>query len=74
VDKLHAVDLQVTRTLEADHASASQAFERSTWASGIAAGLSLILMLVGITIILAAVGLPRAGKTCRRSVLRAIPT
>jgi diguanylate cyclase (GGDEF)-like protein len=51
-DVLRAVDRDVHTILDADHAAADRSNERSKWATAIAAGLSLITMIVGITIIM----------------------
>ncbi len=51
VDELRAIDLSLTRDLEADHRAALLALERSRWLSAIAAGLSLVCMIGGVAVI-----------------------
>jgi diguanylate cyclase (GGDEF)-like protein len=51
VDELRAVYRNLDRELQQDHAAALLSYERSQWVSGIAAAVSLSLMLLGIAVI-----------------------
>lgn len=51
VHDLRTVEREVARVLEADHASADRAYARATWASIIAAIVSLVTMALGVTLL-----------------------
>jgi diguanylate cyclase (GGDEF)-like protein len=51
VQDLRTLEGEVSRVLEADHASAERAYTRATWASVIAAVVSLVLMALGVTLL-----------------------
>lgn len=49
-DKLEALSVLIEQDIERDYRDASLGLERSEWVAGIAAGISLLLMVGGITI------------------------
>lgn len=51
VDKLRAVENHLSGIVAADHADAVRDYERARWASVIAAGVSLLAMVMGVVII-----------------------
>lgn len=51
VDKLRAVYVEIDKDLQHDYAAALLSYERSQWVAGIAAGVSLLMMLLGIAAI-----------------------
>ena len=51
VTELRTVEHEVSRVLEADHASASRAYAFATWASIIAGSISIILMALGVMLL-----------------------
>jgi diguanylate cyclase (GGDEF)-like protein len=50
-DKLRAICTQLDRAIEADHSAAERATERALWVSVIAAVLSLLMVVLGVTVI-----------------------
>jgi diguanylate cyclase (GGDEF)-like protein len=51
VDRLGAVSHDLSIDLDRDHRDAQLSYERSRWVTGIAAGVSLVLMILGVVII-----------------------
>lgn len=50
-DKLRALSDQIRRAIDADHDAADRANERALWISGIAAFVSVLMILAGVTVL-----------------------
>jgi diguanylate cyclase (GGDEF)-like protein len=52
VGKLRTVENGLGRVLEADHVAAAMAYRRARWVSGVAAGVSLLAIILGVAIVM----------------------